>query len=147
MSVKTMCLEIAVSYHIDRYSTVSSILRFQVDVGVYIYIYICLYIYICVCIYVYILYIYVYIYICIYICVYIYVYIYIHVYIYIYIYIYQCSKLRVHLAPGAHISACTQCAHIFSLNYNCNILQECTGKIPGAQVQYVCTRGAHKIKP
>ena len=52
----------------------------------------------------------------------------------------QCSKLTVHTAPDAHISeagrtfldVCTRCAHIFSLNFHCNILEECTGKFPGA---------------
>ena len=103
----------------------------------------------------------------------------------------QCSKLRVHSAPGAHISlkkshktiyAITNyiliqysvfeikgalsarrshfhlrshffgrvhpmSALFFLLNSHCNILEECTGKFLGTQFQYVCTHGAHKIKP
>ena len=59
----------------------------------------------------------------------------IYIYIYKYLYLYQCSKLRVHSAPGAHISAAGRTflgrvrpmAHIFSPNFHCNILEECTG--------------------
>ena len=73
--------------------------------------------------------------------------------LFIFTYPQQCSKLTVRPArtfsrPCARFSdVCAQRAHIYSPNYNCNILEECTGKIPGAQFQYECTRGAHKIKP
>ena len=40
----------------------------------------------------------------VFICAYIYMCIYMYVYMYVYIHIYQCSKLKVHSAPGVHIS-------------------------------------------
>ena len=50
------------------------------------------------------------------------------------------SKLRVTFPRlGARFTdLCARCAHICSLNSHYNILEECTGKFPGAQFQYVC---------
>ena len=66
----------------------------------------------------------------------------------------QCSKLRLHSAPSAHISAtgrtffdmCARCAHVFSHNYHSYMPEECIEKFPGAQFQNECTRRAPKIK-
>ena len=46
------------------------------------------------------------------------------------------TVVYMHSAPGAHISAAGHtffrtCAPIYSLNYHCNILEECTGKVLG----------------
>ena len=67
----------------------------------------------------------------------------------------QCPKLRVHPAPGVHISTagCTilggvhpVCAAFLAIYY-CDILGGCMENFPGAQFYGKCTLRVHKKKP